>query len=77
MRDHYDFSNGIKNPYAARLKKQTTSQVDTNITISEQEKTLFLNNLYKKLEEAEEDLREGRCKTLEDAIRDIRKKYDL
>ena len=77
MREHYDFSNGIKNPYAARLNKQATSQVDTNIPISEQEKTLFLNNLYKKLEEAEEDLGEGRCKTLEDAIRDIRKKYDL
>ena len=24
MRDHYDFSNAIPNPYAARLKKQVT-----------------------------------------------------
>lgn len=24
MRDSYDFSNGIKNPYADRLKKQIT-----------------------------------------------------
>ena len=77
MRDHYDFSNGIKNPYAARLKKQTTSQVDTNITISEQEKNLFLNSLYKKLEEAEKDLREGRCTSVEEAINDIRKKYEI
>ena len=24
MRDHYDFSKGVKNPYAAQLKKQVT-----------------------------------------------------
>ncbi len=28
MRDHYDFSNGVKNPYAARLKKQVTINLD-------------------------------------------------
>ena len=66
MRDHYDFSNGIKNPYAELLKKQ-----------SEKEKTLFLNNLYKKLEEAEKDLSEGRCTSLDDSIAEIRKKHNL
>jgi len=24
MRDHYDFSNSVKNPYAKKLKKQVT-----------------------------------------------------
>ena len=28
MRDDYDFSNGIKNPYASRLKKQVTINLD-------------------------------------------------
>ena len=28
MRDHYDFSKGIKNPYAAQLKKQVTINLD-------------------------------------------------
>ncbi|MBQ8973937.1 MAG: BrnA antitoxin family protein [Clostridia bacterium] len=28
MRDHYDFSNGEKNPYAAQLKKQVTINLD-------------------------------------------------
>lgn len=28
MRDNYDFSNGIKNPYAAQLKKQVTINLD-------------------------------------------------
>lgn len=28
MRDHYDFSNGVKNPYAAQLKKQVTINLD-------------------------------------------------
>ena len=28
MRDEYDFSNGIKNPYAKRLKKQITINID-------------------------------------------------
>ena len=27
MRDDYDFSNGIKNPYADKLKKQITTFV--------------------------------------------------
>ena len=28
MRESYDFSNGIKNPYAAQLKKQVTINLD-------------------------------------------------
>jgi len=33
MRDSYDFSESIKNPYAKRLKKQITIRLDKN-TIS-------------------------------------------
>lgn len=33
MKTHYDFSTGIKNPYAKRLKKQLTIRLDTE-TIS-------------------------------------------
>jgi uncharacterized protein (DUF4415 family) len=28
MRDHYDFSNSIPNPYAQKLKKQITIRID-------------------------------------------------
>lgn len=28
MRDHYDFSQGVKNPYAGQLKKQVTINLD-------------------------------------------------
>jgi len=28
MRDNYDFSKGIKNPYAMRLKRQVTINLD-------------------------------------------------
>lgn len=28
MRENYDFSNGVKNPYAAQLKKQITINLD-------------------------------------------------
>lgn len=28
MRDSYDFSNGVKNPYVSRLKKQITIRID-------------------------------------------------
>ena len=31
MRDEYDFSNGIKNPYAKKLKKQITINIDSSI----------------------------------------------
>ena len=30
MRDQYDFSNGVKNPYAPQLKKQVTINLDAN-----------------------------------------------
>lgn len=33
MRNHYDFSKGVRNPYAKRLKKQLTIRLDTE-TIS-------------------------------------------
>ena len=29
MKKHYDFSNGIRNPFAKRLKKQLTIRLDT------------------------------------------------
>lgn len=29
MREHYDFSKGVRNPYAKRLKKQLTIRLDT------------------------------------------------
>lgn len=28
MRDHYDFSDSVKNPYAKKLKKQITIRLD-------------------------------------------------
>jgi uncharacterized protein (DUF4415 family) len=28
MRDHYDFSNSVKNPYAKKLRKQVTIKLD-------------------------------------------------
>ncbi|NHZ71910.1 MAG: antitoxin [Aquificales bacterium] len=30
MRDNYDFSNSVQNPYAKRLKKQITIRIDEN-----------------------------------------------
>ena len=34
MRDDYDFTNAIKNPYSDRLKKQITIRLDDNAVIS-------------------------------------------
>lgn len=31
MRDEYDFSNGIKNPYAKKLKKQISINIDDKV----------------------------------------------
>ncbi len=31
MLDEYDFSNGIKNPYAKKLKKQITININSSI----------------------------------------------
>ena len=31
MRDHYDFSSSIPNPYAKKLKKQITIRLDEHI----------------------------------------------
>ena len=31
MRDQYDFSGAVKNPYAAQLKKQVTINLDADI----------------------------------------------
>ena len=31
MLDEYDFSNGIKNPYAKKLKKQITINIDGSV----------------------------------------------
>ena len=41
------------------------------------EKNLFLANVYGKLEEAKEDMRNGRYSSVEDAISRIRKKHGL
>ncbi|MBQ7644285.1 MAG: BrnA antitoxin family protein [Spirochaetales bacterium] len=30
MRDNYDFTNGVKNPYAKRLKSQVTMNLDND-----------------------------------------------
>ena len=30
MKENYDFSNSVKNPYTAKLKKQITIRVDTD-----------------------------------------------
>ena len=31
MRDEYDFSNGIKNPYAKKLKKQISINIQSSV----------------------------------------------
>lgn len=31
MLDEYDFSNGVKNPYAKKLKKQITINIDNRV----------------------------------------------
>ena len=31
MKEHYDFSNAIKNPYIARLKQQITISLDVKV----------------------------------------------
>lgn len=31
MKDNYDFSKGIKNPYAKKLKKQITIRIDAEV----------------------------------------------
>ncbi len=48
MKDNYDFSKGIKNPYAKRLKEQNK---DTN------------DDFIKSLESQLEDIRSGKEKT--------------
>ena len=41
------------------------------------EKSLFLANIYGKLEEAKDDMRNGRYSSVEDAISRIREKHGL
>ena len=41
------------------------------------EKNLFLANVYGKLEEAKEDMRNGRYSSVEDAVSRIREKHGL
>ena len=31
MRDEYDFTDGVENPHAARLKKQVTMRLDRDV----------------------------------------------
>ncbi len=33
MRDHYDFSDSVKNPYAKKLKKQVTIRLDEDTVV--------------------------------------------
>ena len=33
MRDHYDFSDSVKNPYAKKLKKQVTIRLDEDTSV--------------------------------------------
>ena len=33
MRDHYDFSDSVKNPYAKKLKKQVTIRLDEDAVV--------------------------------------------
>lgn len=41
------------------------------------EKNLFLANVYGKLEEAKQNMKNGRYSSVEDAVSRIRKKHDL
>ncbi len=41
------------------------------------EKSLFLSDVFGKLEEAKEDLKAGKCSYVDDAVLQIRKKYGL
>ncbi len=41
------------------------------------EKSLFLANVYGKLEEAKQDVKRGNCSSVEDAISRIRNKHGL
>ena len=43
MREEYDFSNGTKNPYAAKLKKQITINIDSNTNLDVDTITYFKN----------------------------------
>lgn len=49
MQENYDFSKGIKNPYAAQLKKQATVSIDANVAeyFKKQEKETGIS--YQKL----------------------------
>lgn len=33
MREEYDFTNSVKNPYAKRMKKQVTMNLDSSVVI--------------------------------------------
>ena len=41
MRDEYDFSNAKRNPYAKKLKKQITINIDENLFVIDAEKSLY------------------------------------
>ncbi|MBO4516145.1 type II toxin-antitoxin system Phd/YefM family antitoxin [bacterium] len=47
------------------------------MSIETYEKSLFLANVYGKLEEAKDDMRNGRYSSVEDAISRIREKHGL
>ena len=49
MRDNYDFSNGVKNPYAAQLKKQVTINLDAETVDYFKAQAEMTGNPYQKL----------------------------
>ena len=49
MKDHYDFSKGIKNPYAKMLKKQITINIDEKVVEYFKEMSLQVGIPYQNL----------------------------
>lgn len=49
MKDEYDFSNAIKNPYAKKLKKQITINIDSDTINYFKSQSEFLGIPYQTL----------------------------
>ncbi|NEP76283.1 antitoxin [Okeania sp. SIO2G5] len=63
MRDNYDFSNSIQNPYVKTLKKEVTLQLD-DVTldffkqVAEEQGTTYQNLIYLYLQDCAKEKRE-------------------
>ena len=63
MRDNYDFSNSIQNPYVKPLKKEVTLQLD-DVTldffkqVAEEQGTTYQNLIYLYLQDCAKEKRE-------------------